>query len=119
MIQNIKDLWRKLQFLLVISLGLLPLALLFFALFLPEQLPLVWVYTGAYVLLAAIGMVVPGKRRKLYTIIACCVMAVMGVVALYITMEGFLIPITAVFTFLLFVSMGMSSWTWQDELPNI
>lgn len=113
---NFHDFARKCQFPLMLAFGSLPVVLVFFALAAAELLPAVWAFTGGYILLALLGLTVPGKRRLLFGLASS--LALMGLGALLTARTGSACALIGAgfYVCLLLWGLRIAGWAWNEEI---
>lgn len=109
---------RKLQLVLILAFGSVPLPLMLFSAHGQPLLPVVWVYPAAYAIAAALSLVLPGKWRLVYGILAAA--ACVGFAVMIPT--GLLRLVSAIpavgYAALLLWSLKIGGWGRDDELPG-
>lgn len=109
---------RKIQSLMAMALGSVPVAVLLFFYLCPALLPWAWVWAGAYLLLSAAGLRMPGKWRLLYGIL----LTAAGLTAAVLLGRGVMLPVmvATVFYEVLFLwSLTIGGWHGDWELPPL
>lgn len=114
---TLKELWRKIQLLLIIACGTYPAVMVLLNNLAPGLLGWGWAFSLTYVLLAAAGICVKGKLR----------MSVgLGFAAVFVIASGILagpdfrlgaIAAAALCSALLIWSLRMGSWSHKEEIP--
>lgn len=113
-----REFFRKTMILASLALGTLPAALLAFAWMCPQWLWLAPVYAGCFLMLGAVWLWVPGKRRLL---LALPVTVLLGILCLASFGEK-LLPVMAfwgLYSGLFLWSLQLGSWEPDDELSPL
>ena len=112
-----RELFRKLQIVAALALGCAPVALVLFTYTAPSFLPLAWVFSGAYFILAMLGILIPGKWRLLYGVLIAGVCLVTPVPL--VQWESLPPLLIAVLLYLLLFASSLTIGGWQSdgELP--
>lgn len=113
---NFKDFSRKCQFPLMYASGGMPLLATLFAVVTPERMGHLWAFTGVYLVLALLGLTVPGKRRLRYGILSLLTLAALGILAS--ARIGNICPLIAAlfYCLLLLWSLRSAAWGWDGEV---
>lgn len=113
---NITDFPRKCQHSLLIAAGTYPAGVLLTAHTAPEMLTHFWPLTVAFVLLAWLCLVIPGKRRLLAGITGAALLTAAGYFLLDIPRHPFLVLLAGMYAFLLLYTLPIGGWTRTREL---
>lgn len=114
---TLRELWRKLQLLLIIACGTCPAVLLLLDSLAPSLVPWGWLFSLAYLILAFLGIRVKGKVRM---------SAGIGLSALFLAGSFLLAPAevrlgslaaSAVCSVLLIWSLKIGGWSNKEEIP--
>jgi len=109
---------RKLQFLLILALGTVPLPLMLFSSHGQSLLPFTWIYPAMYTLLAMVCLFLPGKWRLLCGVVAALIFVGCGIL-LPSGMLRIVSGIPAVgYGVMLLWSLKIGGWGKEEELPG-
>lgn len=116
---NIRELWRKFQLVLLLTLGMLPVAPCILGLLAPELLDHSWMFAAVYGIFVTVSLFLPGKLRLLLGIAGTLLMLVPCVV-LPSRDSWFIAATTAViYSALLIWSMRIAGWETEEEMPML
>lgn len=115
--QSVSELLRKAQFPLLLALGFLPFPMMLFLFFAPDAFPYVWIIPAAYVLLSVAAFFVPGKLRLVFGLLGCGLLAALAVWMCQNITDYVVLLTAGLYGILLFMSLGIATWTREDELP--
>lgn len=113
---NWKDFLRKCQFPLLLAAGTMPIPLLILNAFAPDCLPVLWMFPAAYVLLAWLCIVLPGKIRLIVGLIGSSGIIMMGVRLLPVAEDFLSLLIPLCYAVLLLFSLRMGGWSRETEI---
>lgn len=113
--ENRFDWMRKCQFPLLIASAGMPPVLLAFAVLAPEHMLLAWAIPAAFVVLAEISLLIPGKWRLLYGFLAALLLAVVGVQVSAAAGSPWINAVNVLYLPALFMCLPMAGWQWQEE----
>lgn len=113
--QNRFEWLRKGQFPLLVASSLMPPVLLLFAVFAPERMLLAWAIPAAFVILAEISLLIPGKWRLLYGILAAAALAGIGMLVAEEAGSLWLNTVNILYIPALIGCLPMAGWSWQEE----
>ena len=117
--QNRFEWLRKGQFPLLVASLLMPPVLLLFAVFAPERMLLAWAIPAAFVVLAEISLLIPGKWRLLYGILAAAALAGIGILVAREAGNTWLNAVSILYIPALIGCLPMAGWSWQEEPPRM
>lgn len=107
---------RKCQFPVILACEFIPIPLLLLVYLTDTLLPFAYAYTGLYILLTVIGILLPGKLRPYFSILGCLLILGLSGLALMQEMTIFLIFPNALYLVLFMISMQIGSWGPEEEL---
>lgn len=111
------DLMRKVQIpVLFASMAMLP-SLLVYGILAPEHMAFVWVLAIAYVLMACLCLLRPGRYRLMWAAGCGIVLLSLGTLMAWIAGNWWLAAAGLLFTILLFPCLPVAGWDWYEELP--
>ena len=116
MTENKTEFLRKSQFLLIMACAVNPIPLLLYVMMAPELLPFAWAFPLAYLLLAILALMVPGKFRLLYGIGGCAVLAGLGVLMMLSGFHWITLVVPALYAGVLMASLPVAVWTGNKEI---
>ena len=110
------ELWRKCQLLLMEALGILPAAIMLCAGVAPELVGYAWLFAAGYMVVAVPMLLVPGKLRLLYGIVACA--ALLAPCGLLLTGLTRIVALACAgcYSLILLLSLPIAGWTPEEEL---
>lgn len=116
---NTKELLRKLQLVLLLSVGMFPVALCILGLLAPELAGYSWIFPVVYGALVAVSLFLPGKLRLLPGILGTLLMVIPSVL-LPSRDSWFIAATTAViYSALLIWSLRIPGWDSTEEMPML
>lgn len=114
---TVKELWRKIQLLLIIACGTYPIVMVLLNNLAPDLMRWGWIFSAAYVILSAAAVCVKGRLRM---------SAGIGLSAAFVILSALLsgpqnrlgaIATAAVCSGLLMWSLRMGGWSGKEEIP--
>ena len=113
-----RELLRKIQFPIMLALGIYPLAACFLAFLAPELLRWAWVLPAAYVVLSMLLLLLPGKLRVLLSIGGALTPILLGCLLLQGMNRNVSIVISAIYGGLLLWSLQLPGWDQRREISG-
>ena len=110
------ELWRKYQLLLMEALGILPAEIMLCAGVAPELTGYAWLFAVGYMVVAALMLLVPGKLRLLYGLVACAALLVPCGLLLTGLTRIVALACAGVYSLVLLLSLPIAGWTPEEEL---
>lgn len=111
-----KDFFRKSQFSLMFALGTLPLSVLILHGFAADRLAVLWMFPAAYVLLAWLCLLLPGKVRLLAALAGSTGLFALGFYILPASQQLLVLLLPLMYVLLLLYGLQVSSWRREDEM---
>lgn len=111
-----KALLRKCQFPLMLAFGSMPIVLILLAMVAPLLLIYGWIFSGVYVILTVVSLLIRGKWRLLYGVAAFLVIIALGVLLMAWAHSYFLLIVPGLYGVLLLSSLRMAGWSWEQEI---
>lgn len=108
---------RKCQLILLLACGTVPIGISMFALILPEYNLWYWVFPGCYVLLTAVAVLLPKKRRMLFSLFAICVLFAAAVPFLTVHGQFSFLAVPLLYSLLLLCSIPLVRKSAEREIP--
>lgn len=116
---NTKELLRKLQLVLLLTVGMLPVAFCILGLLAPELVGYSWIFPTVYGVLVTVSLFLPVKLRLLPGIVGTLLLVIPSVV-LPSRDSWFIAATTAViYSALLIWSLRISGWDATEEMPML
>ena len=116
---NTGELLRKAQAPILVGTTLMPLSLFLFGIFAPEHVAMAWLLFGAFVLLAEISLLIPGKWRLAFGILGVVAISWVNARIASYTESNWLLLLLVLYGPALLAMMPVASWSWHMELPPI
>lgn len=113
---NVTDFRRKCQFPLILALAGMPILAFISAKTVPETLSLIWVTPLAYVLLAWLCLVIPGKKRLIAGAAGVIVLLALGAAVLPVKESLVLMLGPVLYSVLLLAGLQFSGWQHHQEM---
>lgn len=114
---NFTDFRRKCQFPLMLALAGVPVLAFISAKTVPEALSLLWVIPAAYVALAWLCLVIPGKKRLLVGVAGFVALMALGAAVLPVKESLFLLLGPLAYGVVLLWGLKISGWRHDQEMP--
>lgn len=111
-----KDFFRKSQFPLMFALGTLPLSVLILHGFAADCLSALWMFPAAYVLLAWLCLLLPGKVRLAAALAGSAGLFALGIYVLPASHQLLVLLLPLMYVMLLLYGLQVSSWSREDEM---
>lgn len=108
---------RKCQLILLLACGTVPIGISMFALILPEYNLWYWVFPGCYVLLTAVAVLLPKKRRMLFSLFAICVLFAAAIPFLIMHGQFSFLALPLLYSLLLLCSIPLVRKSAEREIP--
>ena len=116
---NNSELLRKAQAPILVATTLMPLTLFLFGIFAPEHISMAWLLFGAFVLLAEISLLIPGKWRLAFGILGVVAISWVNARIASYTESNWLLLLLVLYGPALLAMMPVAAWSWHMELPPI
>lgn len=116
---NTGELLRKAQAPILVGTTLMPLSLFLFGIFAPEHVAMAWLLFGAFVLLAEISLLIPGKWRLAFGILGVVAISWVNARIASYTESNWLLLLLVLYGPALLAMMPVAAWSWHMELPPI
>ena len=116
---NNSELLRKAQAPILVATTLMPLTLFLFGIFAPAHVAMAWLLFGAFVLLAEISLLIPGKWRLAFGILGVVAISWVNARIASYTESNWLLLLLVLYGPALLAMMPVAAWSWHMELPPI
>lgn len=116
---NTKELMRKLQLVLLLSVGMFPVALCILGFLAPELAGYSWIFPVTYGTLVAVSLFLPAKLRLLPGIVGTLLMVIPSVILP--SRDSWFIAVTTavIYSALLIWSLRIPGWDPTEEMPML
>jgi len=116
---NFNDYLRKCQFPLLLALGTIPIAPVFYAYSEVRFLPVAWALPVAYLVLSWIGLVISGKGRFVFGVLASGAFLLLGCLLMTQSFRFLLLTPALFYGALLLWTLRIAGWAWDEEMSAI
>ena len=111
-----KEFFRKIQFYLMIALGIYPACACIVVFVAPEMLSYVWLFSAAYCVLGCLCLILPQKLRLVLGIAGCLLFVVTPMMLLQGNARNIMLLYGAGYSVLMMFSLQMAGWNPDQEL---
>ena len=115
--QRASGLLRKAQFPVLLAAGIFPLPMMLFLFFAADNFSCIWIFPSLYILWTVAACIVPGKLRLIFGLLGCALLALVALWMQQAAAQVAVIPSALLYGILLFMSLGIATWSKEDEPP--